>query len=154
MTKAYLKQVSNKLEAHNICDRFHTLIEQCDRTDQCSDSDEDIFQQLCKQLYDIAKHSELNCKCVGPKPWSMTLASVGQTLQIAWKEFFRLARGGLPEYQVDDRASAITRAKENLTMAKLMVTDVNQHASALRETGLQLLAEQYAEEHNASKELL
>ena len=33
-----------------------------------------------------------------------------------------------------------------------MVTDVNQHASALCETGLQLLAEQYAKEHNASKE--
>ena len=152
VTKAYLEQVSNELEAHNICNRFHTLIEWCDRTDRCSDSDEDIFQQLCKQLYDIAKRSESNCKRVGPKPWSTTLASVGQTLQIAQKEFFRLTRRGPPEYQVDDRASNIARAKENLAMAKRMVTDVNQHASALRETGLQLLTEQYAEEHNASKE--
>ena len=82
----------------------------------------------------------------------MTLASVGQTLQIAWKEFFRLACGGPPEYQVDDRASAIARAKEILATAKLMITDVNQHASALPENGLQLLTEQYAKEHNASKE--
>ena len=119
---------------------------------RCSDLDEDIFQQLSKQLYDIAKHSESNCKCISPKPWSTTLASVGQTLQIAWKEFFRLVRGGLLEYPVDDRASAIARAKDNLAMAKLMVTDVKQHASALRETGLQLLAEHYAEEHNVSKE--
>ena len=150
-TKVYLDQVLKELEAQNTYNWFLILIEWCDRTNQCSESNEWAFHQLCTQLYDIAKCSKLNCKWVGPKPWSMTLASVGQALQIACKEFFRLVHGGPPQDQVDDRESAIARAKQNLETVALMVTDVKQHASTLRKTGLQLLTEQYAEEHKVSQ---
>lgn len=150
-TKAYLKQVTSELEEHNVRHRFETLIERCDRTSRCTPDDERIFQALCTQLYAIAKRAESNCKRVGPKPWSTTLASVGQALQIARKEFYRLVRGGVPSNQSDDKASAIAGAKANLDTATAMIAEAKQNAATLREAGLQLLAEQYAEEHSITK---
>ena len=149
----YLEQVLENLESQNICNCFLALIEQCNWTNWCSKADKRAFQLLCTQLYDIVKHAKSKCKWVGPKPWSTTLASIGQALQIARKEFYRLVWCGIPQEQAKDKESAIACAKQSMETAELMVTDVKQHASTLHETGLQLLAEQYAAEHNVSKEM-
>ena len=75
--------------------------------------------------------------------WASTSDSMERVLQTSI--------GGIPQEQAEDKESAIACAKQNMETTKLMVTDVKQHASAFRETGLQLLAKQYAAEHNINK---
>jgi len=148
----FLEDLETYHDDHNIDDRMTKLRERCNRTKRCTPNDERIFQILCKQLYESALREEAQCKRVGPRPWSCPLLNAGQTMRLARKEFYHLVRGGRPPQELQDRDSAIAWAKQNYATAKQMIRDVRCHARQLRQTHLELRAEEYAKANNTTKE--
>ena len=147
----YLNNIKKELDAHYIPTHFKTLATWCKQTGHCSQDDERIFQVLCNQMYKIAKQAKSNCKQVGPKVWSTTLASVSQALQIYRKEFYWIIWGGVPVTSEENHEAAITHTKVNMEHTQTMVADAKQQAQALQEAGLEILVEMYAAEHALNK---
>ena len=150
-TARYLSHLNKQLEAHNVSHRLSLLQQRCDRTQRCTEADEETFQKLCHQLYDFALQAENQCKRTGPSPWSPMLAAAGETVLIAGKELTRIIRGGTPTNPQDDRDSAVLKAKANLALARAMSNDVKCRAQDCRDTHLELKAVKYAEDNNITK---
>lgn len=98
-------------------------------------------------LYQNAKQAEQDCKKVGGYAWSRMLAAAGRMVQYAneefqqWKNHELIAPGETNE-------AAFERAKQNRTDAYAAIERIRARSDDIRETDLQLQAEEQAEKMN------
>jgi hypothetical protein len=152
-TEKYITLVNAGFQYENIAARTATLIDRCQRTNQCLTKDERILNAIDTAITKILLDAETKCKNAKGHDWSPLLANAGRTVIAAKWHLSDVINGrGAPRIQ-RNRTEAIIQAKAQLKEAYGVLRKVQQNATMIRNAFLDDRAEHLANTRNIQKEV-
>jgi hypothetical protein len=136
-SEKYVEMAMQMFDTNNIANRTKILLDRCTRTGKCTANDERALNAINANITRILLTAESKCKQAHGHDWSPLLANAGRTVIAAKWHLSDIMQGRSAIPPSMTRESAILLARSQINAAYDVLRNVQQNASAIRETFLE-----------------